>query len=61
MFDKQLVAQVALRNLIGVLGIAVGIGLTSRGFHQKGAILFACHAGVIKRVDVDGQTLGMLR
>ena len=59
--SEQTVAEVLPGNLVLELLVAVHIGLACRRLDEQCAILLTLHAGVVERIDVDGQTLGMLR
>ena len=58
---KQSVAEVLTGYLVFELLATVHIGLARRRLDEQRTVLFALHAGVVERIDVDGQTLGMLR
>ena len=61
MLDEQAVAEILRRNLVLERFRTVDIGFARRWLNEQRAVLLTLHAGVVERIDVDGQTLGMLR
>lgn len=61
MLDEEAIAEVALRNLIGEVLAAVDIGLTRSRLDEQRTVLLTTHTGVIKRIDIDGESTGMVR
>ena len=58
--DEQTVEEIALLYLIGELTGAVGVGLRVGWHHLSGPVLARPDVGIVARIDVDGQSLGVL-
>lgn len=58
---EQTVAEVALRDLVLELLLAVDIGFTRSGLDKDGTVLLPAYTRVVERIDIDGKTTGMIR
>ena len=59
--DEKPVAEVTFRNLVLERFGTVLLGSPRGRLDEQGAVLLAAYAGIVERVDVDGQSTGMLR
>ena len=58
---KQPIAEVLTGYLVFELLATVYIGFACRRLNEQGAVFLTSDTGVVERIDVDGQTLCMLR
>ena len=58
---KEFEAEVVVVNLVGEVPRAVTVGLASGRLDKERAVAERLDVGVVERVDVDGQSTGMLR
>lgn len=59
--DEQLIAQIRSSDFIRVIGLAINVRLACCGLYYLMTILLTIpYIGVIERIDIDGQSTGML-
>jgi hypothetical protein len=59
--DEQLIAQIRSSNFIRVIGLAINVRLTcGRLYYLMTVFPTIPYIGVIERIDIDGQSTGML-
>ena len=59
--DEQLIAQIRSSDFIRVIGLAINVRLTCGRLYYLGTILLTIfYIRIIERIDIDGQSTGML-
>ena len=61
MLDEEAVAEVVLRDLILERLTAVDVGLTRGRLDEQRTVFLPTDTGIIQRIDVDGESTGMVR
>ena len=59
--SEELVAEVVVGDLVGEVPRSVAVRFSGGGFDEQRAVGEGLDVGIVKRVDVDGQSTGVLR